>query len=391
MRRGVPWGSAACLLVAISAVSPARPETALPSLDLPDGIIRIAILQEGSYAALSAMGTYRAVDLKTGETRILSERHVYQVAPNLMGGIRLGPWNFHSPVRLMPQQPEHHLRIDGRSYRDSVLVRLDPPKKMTLINELGMESYLYGVLPHELSSSWPLEALKAQAVVSRTFAYRNLGKYWQQGFDLSADTFSQMYLGKNSEDPLTNRAVDETQGEVLLYRRELLNALFHACCGGRTRAAATAWGEGGTVSGPLSGVRDPYCRTSPHYTWSLFLTLSEIRDGLRRAGYPTEGFYALRLGDRGPSGYLLHVRALGKSFGESIPAHRFRNLFGENRVRSVFITRIYREGEGYRLIGRGWGHGVGMCQWGARAQAEQGRGYREILKFYYPGTILKSL
>jgi stage II sporulation protein D len=146
-------------------------------------------------------------------------------------------------------------------YRGVLAVKRNADGTVTAVDELGIEDYLLGVLPHEMDPGWPLESLKAQAVVARTFAYTQLGKYRKSGFDLTSDTRSQVFTGTADPAPAILRAVRETRGEVLGYKGKILPVYYHACCGGHTADAASVWG--GASSRPISGVRDRWCKDSP--------------------------------------------------------------------------------------------------------------------------------
>jgi stage II sporulation protein D len=285
--------------------------------------------------------------------------------------------------------PSNHFVLDGKNYPGRLLLRAHDGT-LTAINELDLETYLEGVLAQEMSPSWPIEALKAQAVVSRSFAVYNLGQFHAKGFDLTNDLRSQVYKGLAHPDPKVQEAVNATRGEVLTYEGQVLNAYFHACCGGHTRASFRAWRSGESIR-PLNGVVDTTCRLSPHYAWEAYFPADEVLEAVQRAGVLATRLDWIRLGSREPTGYVADLE-LETDLGRSkVATESFRHALNSSQLKSSFITRIIPKQKGFVFEGRGYGHGVGMCQWGARAQAEKGRKFRKILDFYYPGSEIKIL
>ena len=355
------------------------------ALKTPD-ILRIGILSQEVHFTLRVEGPYRLTDLSSGHKETLSSGEIYQVTGIPGKGIRLGAWNFSGQIRLSPMDSESKINLLGKGYRDTLLIQLRKDGRLTVINELGLEGYLYGVLSREMSPGWPREALKAQAVVSRTFALKNLGRYGRHGFDLSSDVSSQVYAGMDGEDAQTTAAVLATEGEALIYGEKLLESLFHACCGGRTQPIQQAWGAGGSSLLPLSGVRDRYCRESPYFEWQVSWSAQEIEEKLHRINPGFRNLRAIRLGAHDPWGGLKNLRFLNHAETLNLPAKEFRRLMGLNLLRSAQILRVRQRGGRFHFLGRGWGHRVGLCQWGARAQAQEGRSYKQILRFYYPGA-----
>jgi len=142
---------------------------------------------------------------------------------------------------------------------------------------------------------------------------------------------------------------------------------------------------------PLKGVRDRYCRGTPYYEWTAYFRAEDIMKTLQRHGWNALTLDNLRIGRRHPAGFLrdLHVHADREWL--SLPAEDFRRWMGAGDIKSTHITRVSRGKKGYEFQGYGYGHGVGMCQWGARRQAEDGRAYREILDHYFPGAALTRL
>ncbi|MBI2362857.1 MAG: SpoIID/LytB domain-containing protein [Elusimicrobia bacterium] len=253
-----------------------------------------------------------------------------------------------------------------------------------MVDELGIEEYLFGVLPHEMSPDWPEEALKAQAVVSRSFALASLGRHEASGFDLTDDDRSQLYTGLTTESERVRAAVRATSGEVLQSAGRSFQPYFHSTCGGHTSDSSEVWG--GAKVKPLRGVKDSWCKASPHYRWDAYLAKEDILAGLNRNGTPAGRIDDIREGTRGAGGFLKDLRLKTDGSWSRVGANQFRLWMGVQQLKSVRLDSVRRLRKGFEFSGRGYGHGVGLCQWGARGQAEAGRRYREILSFYFPGA-----
>ena len=228
-----------------------------------------------------------------------------------------------------------------------------------------------------------MEALKAQAIAARTFALYQAGENKDKPYDLRNDIYSQVYGGRTSEKWSTNRAVDLTKGEVLTYKGEIIPAYFHATCAGMTAGAEELW----KIDVPsLAGlVRCNYCRISPHYYWHARIPLSDIEEKLSESGRPVGQILKIKVISKTPSGRVGSLQIVGTVGEAVIAAKDFRIWIGGDKMRSTLFTVELRE-DAAEFSGKGWGHGVGLCQWGALGQALLGRSHAEILKFYYPGS-----
>ncbi|MDE2511331.1 MAG: SpoIID/LytB domain-containing protein, partial [Elusimicrobia bacterium] len=201
--------------------------------------IQVAIVHQAESAVIEADGDVRVV-APGGKTSPLEWKGALTLRPR-EGGLKLSKLRLASETRLEPKEGGT-IKVGADRYRGTLILRLDPGQTVTVVEDVSIEEYLEGVLPFEMDPDWPLEALKAQAVVARSFAYANMGKFRKDGFDLTADTRSQMYRGVTAVNDNVRRAVRETRGEVLGWNGQLLRVYYHACCGGRTENAAEAWG-----------------------------------------------------------------------------------------------------------------------------------------------------
>lgn len=307
------------------------------------------------------------------------------------GGLRLADLKLKSETRLIPQEGAR-IKVGPHQYRGALILRLDPGQTLSIIEEASVEAYLEGVLPHEMDPDWPLEALKAQAVVARTFTYANLGKFRREGFDLTSDTRSQVYKGTTLVNENVRSAVRQTKDEVLGWKGKLLRVYYHACCGGATTDAASAWsGDGDESPRPLRGVRDPWCAASPHMKWTAYFAWADLTAAIAEKKILSGPLKSLRIGARDAAGFVRTFLAKSGRETVEVKAGDLRGALGAGEMKSVRVRSVQQLKKGVEFLGGGSGHGVGLCQWGAKLQAEKGRGYEKILAFYFPGSELSEV
>lgn len=339
--------------------------------------------------------------------------------------------------------------VNSRSYRGEITIHRTKGKSgLTVVDTLPLEEYLYGIIATEISPEWPADAVRAQAVASRTYSLYNLGKHSDDGFDLCAGTDCQVYGGKDKEDPRAIRAVDETKGLAVTYQGKPIPAFFHSSGGGYTENSENVWG---TYFPFLRGVPD-FDQKSPQFKWEKKLTPADLEDALASAGVSVGKLQTIELSpltkppvagspDRGVSGRVKKLRFTGTNGSVELTGTKFRTILGLNstlfdlqvvlpaeKAVEFEITDNYgsrdkkkveinvppaperrlptdkpairriggRPNEMIVITGAGWGHGVGLSQWGAKAMAEKApRGdaayFKEILKHYYPGTAIEKI
>ena len=260
-------------------------------------------------------------------------------------------------------------------------------RTVMVINELPLEDYLYGVLYHEISQKWPLETIKAQAIASRTFALYQIRINKDKLYDLTSDIFSQMYGGATSEKGRTNKGVDMTKGQVLTYQGKIFPAYFHATCAGHTEDASQLWN---IELEPLKGVPCDFCKNSPHYKWEKVVDFSEIRDNLKKSGTPVKEVKGISIAERNASGRVSKIIIQTDEGEIPISGKDLRMLIGPNVIRSTNFTVESMFGM-VQFTGLGWGHGVGLCQWGACGMAENGYDLKRIINHYYPSAEISNL
>ena len=351
--------------------------------------IQIAIVRQAVSATITPEGSVQVV-LPGGKSAPLEWKGELKLTPR-EGGLHLSQQKLPTETRLVPQDGAV-IKVGADRHRGTLILRLDPGQTVTIIEEVAMEDYLEGVLPHEMDPDWPLEALKAQAVVARSFAYGNMGKFKSDGFDLTADTRSQMYRGLTAVNDNVRRAVRDTHGEVLGWNGQLLRVYYHACCGGRTENAAEAWGgDPAATPPPLRGVRDPWCAASPHMRWTAYFDWQDIMAAIEERRRLPGPLKSLKIGRRDVAGYVRDFVARTGKTDLTVKASDLRSSLGAGDLKSIRISRLIVKKKGLEFVGAGSGHGVGLCQWGARLQADKGRKYEQILRFYFPGADLSEV
>ena len=267
--------------------------------------------------------------------------------------------------------------IGDRWYRGKTLVVPDA-NGVTAVNYVDLEPYLYSVLGSEMSSTWPQEALKAQAVAARTYAIY-MQKSAKKGiYDLDDTQASQVYSGVASESSSTRAAVNATAGQVLTYKNQVILAVFHACSGGHTENVEDVWSQRLPY---LRGVRD-FDQNIRGCQWEKMLSGEEINQQITGVGNITSLIPSFT-----PFGSIKRIKFLGDRGTLELKGDRVRQTF---KLRSTRFT-IIPEPTGLRLNGRGWGHGLGMSQWGAYNLAKHGANYLQILGHYYRGTSLAKI
>jgi stage II sporulation protein D len=270
-------------------------------------------------------------------------------------------------------------------------------KSLTLVNALPLEEYLYGVVPSEMPASWPIEALKTQAIAARTYVLSHLGQFSDDGFDILPTTASQVYGGVEEETPISNQAVNETRGKVVTYKSKLISAYYSSSAGGMTESGLDAWGS---YIPYLKPVKD-FDQDSPRFTWYKTISNDDIKAILLKDYFIDVGnIIKISVNDVTSSGRAKTILFEGDKGKTSVDAKKWRissklssTLFSVMPVDPG--TRVIDENLSiptlFRFSGRGFGHGAGMSQWGARFLAKMGRSAEDILKYYYQGTDISYI
>ncbi len=251
------------------------------------------------------------------------------------------------------------------------------------IRAVDLETYVERSVAAEVYASWPAQALRAQAVVARTYVLHQRQVNGANAHDVESSVLSQRYrVGRVSE--RVRAATEATRGEYLAFgpAQTPILAAFHSSAGGRTAAAGEVWGLDLPYLRPVDSPDD----AAPDFFWSYEIDVEDLRAALIEAGWPAGTGTEVRIVDRSPSGRARRAEVLGLD----LSGRELRQVLGGRALRSaLFDVRV--DGAVVRFLGSGAGHGVGLCQWGTRELARRGRSYSEILAHYYPGTTLRRI
>ncbi len=289
-------------------------------------------------------------------------------------------------LRALKASAPASLQVNGKGYRGRIEIT-PADKGILVVDELPLEDYLVGLINCEISSQWPIEAIKAQAVIARSYALYQMEARRNAPFHLESSVMDQVYDGCDIEDSRAVRGVRETTGEVLMYDGKVIQAFYHSSCGGHTEAVENVWGYPLPY---LPGVECKYCLTAGTGKWEQALSLKRIESLLKNNGYPVTGLREIKSGRKNKSGRLNDLSILSSRGSLIISAVNFRKAIGYSVIKSTNLD-VKISGDEALFSGVGYGHGVGLCQWGAKQRADDGFNYREILSYYYPGTNLERI
>lgn len=268
--------------------------------------------------------------------------------------------------------------IGDRWYRGKVKL-IPGDGGVTAINYVNIDDYLYSVVGSEMPASWPQEALRSQAIAARSYALYQKNRANGHSYDLNSTQISQVYKGLEGEAASTQSAVDATRGKVLTHGGKVIEAVFHSSSGGHTENSEHVWSKAVPY---LKGVPD-FDQNAPVYSWRAQFSLEEVG---ARVGYPGI-IQAVEVLSRTPQGRANRMSIIGDVGTLTMTGDTFRYKLGLRSTKfdlAVSPTSI-------SVAGNGFGHGIGMSQWGARGMAERGQRYGDILTHFYKGTQLGSM
>ncbi|PIP20897.1 MAG: hypothetical protein COX40_02415 [Candidatus Omnitrophica bacterium CG23_combo_of_CG06-09_8_20_14_all_40_11] len=347
--------------------------------------IRVAIFQDVSYLRLKIKGSYEIID-STSNKVLNRGKNLNTTVTVYSQGLLLGNIRCNTNKLFIKPYYAESIIINGRVFRGDVQLIKDNTK-LSVINYIDLEDYVKGISVRETSHYWPIDSLKAQVIVFRTFAFYKMQENAQKDFDLTSDVYSQLYGGRAAERYRINKVVDETAGLVLTYQGKIFPAFYHATCGGHTDDAVLLWN---IDIPPLKGVVCNFCQDSPHFKWHNVLSQEEVKDALAKGGLRIENIKDILILGRDKSNRITDLKIVDDKKDMKISAKDFRNTLGPNVIKSTnFQVKVIDHDIVFE--GFGWGHGVGLCQWGAYFMAKQGYTYKQILGYYYPGTQISSI
>ncbi len=351
--------------------------------------IRVAVVRDDAQVDLQIHGQFTMSALQGGlpiqQGSQLQSVAVRAVPAGLAIGEKIVPV---SGVRVEAVH-EATISLNGKRLRGMLEIVRQPNDTLRVVNYVALEDYLRGVLSKEAPDYWPPEALKAIAIATRTYAVYQRFLKVQVDYDVTGDVMSQDYGGRTAEKTKTTRAVQATQGWILLANGKLFPTFYHSTCGGITEHARVM----GHFDLPAlhGGVKCVFCTASPFYRWERRLTKADVNWVLRKSQHGSVGaIQGMDVTQRTPTGRVKELAITGALRTLRLSGYDMRALFGFERIRSPLFS-VTLSGDEFILEGHGWGHGVGMCQWGAAELARRGLSAAEILAYYYPATQLVEL
>lgn len=307
-----------------------------------------------------------------------------------------------SAQRIIIRAEGADITVNGDEFRGEIVL-ICGSGGITVVNRVDLESYVKGVVGTEMSPDWPGEALKAQAVAARTFSLytKNEGKHQGDGYNICAGTHCQVYGGTKDESSSVTRAVDDTRGEIITYNGKPIYAAFHTDSGGRTAASREVWG--GELEYLIS-VEDP--SGAPNRHWQVTMTAEQMAEKLKAAGKDVGTLKKISLsplnlrkpgaGDRYKSGRPARIVFTGSKRSVTIKGTQARSIFGLKSALFDFEPGRkgddlkIKSGQKIKIDGFGFGHGIGLSQWGAKAMSAK-NDYKSILHHYYNGVTITKI
>lgn len=278
-------------------------------------------------------------------------------------------------------ETENGFIYNGKEYYGDAVITTFEGKNI-LINRVSVEQYTMGVLPYEMSPTWYIEALKAQAVAARSYAlfHYALNKDSGRPFDVDNTTKYQVYDGKGKANDNIRLAVEGTKNQIITFKRKVIPAYFHALCGGATDSTLNVFG----VDIPyLRGIKCIYCKPKIE-VWTNDIAYDKIKKSF---DFSSSGKIAVKVAGTTSAKKISDILLSSSDSTKKIKAREFRSLLGVSLVPSLSFT-MKPSATGIYVIGQGKGHGVGMCQWGAYGMAEKNIPYKKIISYYYKMTTL---
>ncbi|NJP08672.1 MAG: SpoIID/LytB domain-containing protein [Leptolyngbyaceae cyanobacterium RU_5_1] len=365
------------VLLCLAAATPAKASLEM-RVAIADGVSQVTV--GSSTKAIVRDGTGR--DL--GE---IASMNAFVAQPN-SGKVKLDRWQ--SGQIWVEPTGGGFVFIGDRWYRGRTLV-VPTAKGLTAVNYVNLEQYLYSVLGGEMFPTWPLEALKAQAVVARSYALYQREKSANEVYDVGDTAGWQVYKGITDETASTQAAVNATASQVLIHKGQIIEAVFHSSSGGHTENVEHVW----TQPLPyLKGVPD-FDQGTPEYEWVKTFTRSELSARISGVG----NINKLEDERRTPNGRVITMRVVGDTGTRSISGDTLRSALELKSTKFTVIPEYDASNKGkaesvpiaFQIKGNGYGHGLGMSQWGAYNLARQGYDYRRIVLYYYKNTMLAKI
>lgn len=359
--------------------------------------LRVAIEENRSTVQVGASSTAVIRDANGKTLGRLKGQMGNNASVNAQGNVDFGNWEAQQ-IWVEPEAEDGLVWIGDTWYRGRVQIA-PSGNGVTAVNHVDIEEYLYSVVASEMPTSWHAEALKAQSVAARTYALYKRDRTKNPLYDLGDTTKFQVYKGVTAETNSTRNAVGDTAGQILTYNGKMIEAVFHSSSGGHTENVEDVWSQPIPY---LRGVPD-FDHDSPKYSWTESFSAAQLRNKLASTVNGLEGIGAI-VGlvpqQASPHGRIKTIRVIGQNGERLIKGNDVRKALGLKSTRfevlssgSSFAPMQFKNNSpsNFVLRGYGYGHGIGMSQYGAKGMAQQGNSYQEILSHYYQGTELSQI
>ena len=375
--------------------------------------VRVLLGSRSSDATVTSTANMVVLNSGNGQVSTISANRGTSIGVRA-GKIAVNGKAIDSVVTLKPANSDAPFLFEGKGYRGGLTLRANNGTMM-VINSVPLEDYLYGVVPQEVVPSWPAAALEAQAVAARTYALHTMEQNKGKFYDVSNSTDHQVYSGVSGESQATTNAVNKTKGVVMLYDQRPINALFHSDGGGYTEDSVNVWGSDVPY---LKGVKDFSTGTSTS-NWTVTTSRQALESKLNAASKGVGKLKSIQLtplgkpgqqtSDRGVSGRIKSATFIGTSGKTTVDGDALRSILGlKSTLFDFYVNHNPAKGTGKAyhsftgkndtiyIKGHGWGHGLGMSQWGAAEMAKRANPgdinyYQTILRHYYSGITLKKM
>ncbi|MFH1873802.1 MAG: SpoIID/LytB domain-containing protein [Pseudomonadota bacterium] len=354
---------------------------------LPEPLIRVAIQKNIPNLTIVSMADHSLTISDKNTNQEIWNGNSANIASHKTG-LQINNNNIHTS-NIIIEASNNLFQVGSNIYRGKLRV-IKQNNSLLVINDLPLETYIAGLINSEISSSWPEETIKAQAIAARTYALNQIEQRKRANpsnlYDIGATTLDQVYFGAHREDLKSIRLVKATQGEVLKCEGKIFPAYYHSCCGGQTQKASNVWEH---AKGPAP-ILDRFCERSPKHDWEFKISLKDFLHKISANKQQLNKIVSITTIPFFDSPRVNTLLIETTDDVLEIKATELRSLFGYSIFKSTWFE-VKLEGNQLTFQGRGYGHGVGMCQWGAKGMAEQGYNYQDILKFYYPNAEIAKI
>lgn len=289
------------------------------------------------------------------------------------------------PVEIRPEI-DGKITVNGIGYWGNILIFPKPDNTLLVIEETDVDHYLTGVVGKEMPASWTKNTLFAQAVTARTYVLYQKKKRKLDSYHLSKVDLA--YKGRSDENDKIIDIVNKSNGIIMVYDWMLFPGYFHSTCGGHTEDVNHVFNEKSIP--PLSGVPCGHCEASKYYRWQTDIAKSNIEKNLVKYNVKSDNHLVVKPIGLGKGGHATKIKIGATSGNKTINANTFRLLIGPNKLYSTAFS-AKNSNESINFTGRGWGHGVGLCQYGAQGMGASGSKWYEILRHYYPENDLVKI